>query len=86
LVNYYVQGIAAEIMKYKILQLDAAGMGPYMMFPVHDEIDMEVPMEKRDEVIKAVNEIMNDPSMLSVPITASVSTGPNWGELEELAA
>lgn len=86
LVNYYVQGIAAEIMKYKILQLDAAGLGPYMMFPVHDEIDMEVPFEKRDEVIKAVNDVMNDPTMLSVPITASVSVGPNWGELEELAA
>jgi DNA polymerase I len=86
LVNYYVQGIAAEIMKYKILQLDAAGLGPYMMFPVHDEIDMEVPFEKRDEVIKAVNDVMNDPTMLTVPITASVSVGPNWGELEELAA
>lgn len=81
LVNYYVQGMAAEIMKYKILQLDAAGLGEYMMFPVHDEIDMEVPEEKRQEVIKTVMEVMNDDRMLSVPITASVEVGPNWGEL-----
>lgn len=84
LVNYYVQGMAAEIMKYKILQLDAAGLGEYMMFPVHDEIDMEVPMDRRDEVIRTVSEIMNDDKMLSVPITASVSVGSNWGDLEEL--
>lgn len=86
LVNYYVQGIAAEIMKYKTLQLDAAGLGEYMMFPVHDEIDMEVPHERRAEVIQAVRDVMNDAKMLSVPVTASVSVGPNWGELEELAA
>lgn len=86
LVNYYVQGVAAEIMKKKILQLDSAGMGEYMMFPVHDEIDMEVPNEKRDEVIRIVNEVMNDDKMLSVPITASVSIGPDWGNLEELAS
>lgn len=85
LVNYYVQGMAAEIMKYKILQLDAAGLGEYMMFPVHDEIDMEVPREQRDEVIRTMSEVMNDDHLLSVPVTASVSVGPNWGELEELS-
>lgn len=86
LVNYYVQGIAAEIMKYKMLQLDAAGLGPYMMFPVHDEIDMEVPREHRDEVVRGVMDVMNDSSLLTVPITASVSIGPNWGDLKELEA
>lgn len=86
LVNYLVQGMAGEILKKKILQCDAAGLGKYMILPVHDEINFEVPREEAPEVIATAREILNDDTLLSVPLTWGVSTGPNWGDAKELAA
>jgi DNA polymerase-1 len=79
LVNYLIQGTAAEIFKMKILQLDAAGLGPYMLVPVHDEIILDVPKDDVNDVVHTLTSIMNDDTMLSVPITASIAHGERWG-------
>jgi DNA polymerase I-like protein with 3'-5' exonuclease and polymerase domains len=86
LVNYLIQGAAGEIMKYLLVLLDQAGLDEYMLFPVHDEVDLDVPLHELSDVQATVFDIMNNDTLLSVPITSSVELGPNWGETKEVAA
>jgi len=83
LVNYLIQGMAAEIFKMKILQCDAAGLGEFMVVPVHDEIALDVPGEHIHEVAHTLKKVMNDDRLLTVPVTASVSVGKRWGSKTE---
>lgn len=80
LVNYDIQGPAAELLKMKIVQADAAGLGQYMILPVHDEIDFEVPEEQIDDFLVTLADVMNDDTLLRVPMTWSAEVGPRWGE------
>lgn len=84
LTNYLIQGTAAEIFKQALLKLDAAGLGGYMVVPVHDEIILDVPLEDVNDVVHVLRENMNDNTSFSVPISASVSWGPRWGLKEDL--
>lgn len=79
LVNYKIQGSAAEILKRKLLELDAAGLGAWMFLPVHDEVLLDVPGEHVRDAVRTLQRIMNDNELLSVPITAEVSYGRRWG-------
>lgn len=78
-VNYLIQGSAAEILKRKILELDAAGLGPWMILPVHDEVILDVPGEYVLDVAETLQHVMNDDKLLAVPIEAEVSYGRRWG-------
>lgn len=84
IMNYLVQGTAAEILKMKMIECDAAGLGPFMTLPVHDEIDFDVPEAQAYDVLQTAREIMNDPTLLSVPITATASLGQRWGAVEDV--
>jgi len=84
LVNYLVQGLAAEMFKMKILELDAAGMSEFMILPVHDEIILDVPNTELSGVIDALRKVMNDDQLLSVPVTAGIAVGERWGSKREL--
>lgn len=79
LMNYLIQGMAGEILKTKIVEAANAGLDEYMMFPVHDEIDLDVPMDVLPDVLAKLNDVMNDNETLSVPITWSSGYGPDWG-------
>jgi DNA polymerase I-like protein with 3'-5' exonuclease and polymerase domains len=79
LVNYLLQGIAAEIMKIKCVELDNAGFGDYMCLTVHDEQIFDLPRATVREASQAALEVMNDATLLSVPITAAASLGERWG-------
>jgi DNA polymerase-1 len=79
LINYLVQGAAAEVNKMKLLELDAAGLGDFMFATVHDEVLLDVPGDRVLDTVDTLNKIMNDSTMLSVPITAGVSFGAQWG-------
>jgi DNA polymerase-1 len=80
LVNYTIQGMAAEILKMKLLELDAAGLGSSMRLPVHDEVILEVDTADVPDVVATLNDVMNDNKLLSIPLTAGVSIGNRWGE------
>lgn len=80
LVNYVIQGTAAEVLKMKIVELDRAGLGPYMLFPVHDEIDLEIPSDRLDDALLTLKDVVNDDKLLDVPLTWSAEVGPNWGD------
>jgi DNA polymerase-1 len=80
LVNYVVQGTAGEALKLKIVEADQAGLGEFMVFPVHDEIDLSVPTDRLDDVLATLLDVVNDAKLLTVPLTWSADTGPNWGD------
>lgn len=80
LVNSLIQGMAAELLKSKLLELDAAGLGDFLRLPVHDEAILEVPDESLKDSVDTLRDVMNDDTMFSVPITAGVSYGKKWGE------
>ncbi len=81
LTNYLHQGHAAEIFKRALVDLDMAGLGDYMVLPVHDEILLDAPEELCDELMIAVPKVMSNMADYVVPLTASAE-GPfdSWGE------
>lgn len=84
LVNYLVQGTAAELLKMKLVELDMAGFGPYMRLPVHDEVIFDVPADQVHDFARSAVQIMGDDTLLTVPITTGASYGARWGEKQDL--
>lgn len=83
LVNYLIQGMASFLFKTKLLELDAAGLGPYMILPVHDEIILDVPDELVPWAAGVLMQVMNDVNLLRVPVSSGVAYGKRWGEKKE---
>lgn len=84
LVNYLIQGFAASLFKMKIVELSNTPAGKYMIAPVHDEIILDVPGHAIEETIATLKSVMNDFTLLRVPVTAGVSSGKRWGEKLEI--
>jgi DNA polymerase-1 len=84
LVNYLIQGMAGELLKMKIVEADAAGLSQFMVLAVHDEIDLDVPVDRADEVIEILRDVFNDEKILRVPVTAGIEVGRSWGEVEDV--
>lgn len=80
LVNYYLQGHAAEVLKRGACDLDAAGLGEYLELPVHDEFVADVPAEDAEDVAKTMESVLTDRTGYRVPLTwsADVLEGA-WG-------
>lgn len=71
LLNYEIQGSAAEIMKMGQLEVAAAGYGDFLRLDIHDEILMEVPEASAQEILRDVSEILTNRTDFRVPITWS---------------
>lgn len=88
LVNFTLQGNAAEIMKASVVRLDAAGFGPYMNMIIHDEAILSMP---RDIVKEALPEVANLMSLTNGEYAVDLKAEPDepvyrWGEKYEKAA
>ncbi len=81
LVNYLIQGSAAEVFKANLVKLDQADLTDYLIVPVHDEIVLQAPRKDAEEIKKLVKECMTTTEGWAVPLTADAD-GPleNWGE------
>jgi len=79
-VNATIQGTAADIMKMAMVKLfgKLEELGAYMILQVHDEIVVEAPNEKLEEVKELLKETMENVVKLSVPLTVEVSSGKHW--------
>lgn len=81
LVDYKIQGSAAEIMKYGGIALDAAGLGPYLRLSIHDEWLMECPAAEAEAVLREATRVLTDRTSFSVPLTWSGSILPTrWAK------
>jgi DNA polymerase-1 len=80
LVNFLVQGTAADVFKRSLVDLDNAGFGEYLLLPIHDEVALELPSEQAKEAIPEIERIMTQ-TQWRVPLTVSAE-GPfaRWGD------
>lgn len=81
--NCVIQPSAADIMKLKTVELhrERKEIGLVMRWPLHDEVDADVPDL---EAARKVGRILNRQSIESkVPIFWEVSAGKNWAECGE---
>jgi DNA polymerase I len=81
LVNYGIQGGAAEVFKANLVKLDQADLTELLIVPVHDEIVLNAPRKDVEEIKQLVRQCMTTRDGWSVPLTADVD-GPleNWGQ------
>jgi len=81
LVNYLIQGGAAEVFKANLVKLDQADLTELLIVPVHDEIVLNAPRKDAAEVKELVRQCMTTTEGWSVPLTAGVD-GPleTWGD------
>lgn len=80
-VNYRIQGTAGQVLKVKLAELDAAGLGDFIRLPIHDEIVMEVPDELVPEAIQTIETVMPEREMFSVPLEVETKGAKRWGHL-----
>jgi len=93
LVNYLIQGSAADIMKASMVAADEAGI--FDVIPchitVHDELGNSIPRNKQGlEAVTELKRAMENTVRLSIPIIADPAVGDSWGaatdiELSDLA-
>ena|GEM_PF-5898831 len=82
LINYWVQGSAADLTKQSIIDWDEAkdsGSGRFLI-SVYDEIDITAPAETCQRAMKLLRDVMEAPR-LTVPMLSDGKQGPNWGSL-----
>ena len=58
--NYLIQGGCAVVVKKKVVELDAAGLGDYWRLGVHDELLFEVPEEECEAAMVTIRDVMPD--------------------------
>lgn len=84
--NYRVQGWAAEVFKTAVVRCGAAGMGPNMVIPVHDELVNSVKANEAEDFAAELKIIMDsvvDPEIYGVAVTATPVIGKRWGALKD---
>jgi DNA polymerase-1 len=64
-------------------QLRRRGLAARMLLQVHDELVFEARQEALGALVELVRSVMEQALPLSVPLTVTVKTGPNWLELVE---
>jgi DNA polymerase-1 len=81
LLNYLIQGGAAEVFKSNLVKLDQAELTELLIVPVHDEIVLNAPRKDAEEIKRIVKECMTTTEGWSVPLTSGID-GPmeTWGD------
>jgi len=82
--NAGIQGLAADIFKVALVNLDHAltdeAMDSRLVLQVHDEVILEVPPEEHDAAEKLTRSVMADAFDLAVPLEVNLSFGPTWAD------
>ena len=81
--NTPVQGTAADVIKKAMVQLDAAlrSTNARLVLQVHDELLVESPTDKAEEVAQLVQTIMENALPMDVALSVDVHIGMNWSEI-----
>ncbi|HOQ88862.1 MAG TPA: DNA polymerase I [Candidatus Hydrogenedentes bacterium] len=79
-INTPVQGSAADIIKLAMVKVHPllSGMGARMLLQVHDELVVEAPRERANDVADTLRAVMSGAASLRVPLPADVGIGDNW--------
>jgi DNA polymerase-1 len=80
--NYLIQGTAADIMKFSLVEAYKAGVYDVLKLHllVHDETGTSIPKTLEGiQAYQAQQDILSNTVKLKVPILAEADFGPNWG-------
>lgn len=81
--NYLIQGTAADIMKFSLVECYKQGIYDVLKLHllVHDETGTSIPKTIEGiEAYRAQQDVLSNTVKLKVPILAEADYGPNWGE------
>ncbi|WP_156860472.1 DNA polymerase I [Thermus islandicus] len=78
--NMPVQGTAADLMKLAMVKLfpRLREAGARMLLQVHDELLLEAPKDRAEEVAALAKEVMEGVYPLAVPLVVEVGMGEDW--------
>jgi DNA polymerase-1 len=83
-INAPVQGTAADIIKRAMIKIDAAiqsgDIDAIMLLQVHDELIFEVDINKSDQVLIQIKDIMESVASDDIPLIAEGGQADNWAE------
>ena len=78
--NYMVQGLAADLFKGSLLELDRLGLSDQLLIPVHDEIIAQAETKDAKDFALAVADAMSG-EFGPVPVVAEADViGTTWGD------
>lgn len=77
--NYVVQSTARDLLAQAIIRLFDAGLGDYLLVPVHDELVGQAPVETAEQIVKEIGNVMES-DFQGVHIASSAKVvGTSWG-------
>lgn len=82
LLNYLIQGSAADCTKEAIIRWSEAARGARLLVTVHDEINISAPLEDADEEMELLRQAMEGIEF-DVPMLTDGKVGPSWGDLKK---
>lgn len=81
IVNYKCQSTARDVLGQSMVNMEAAGLLPYMRLPIHDEMLASVPASEARDFAREFEKCMTF-DLLGVPIAAEAEIGGrSWGSL-----
>ncbi len=86
-INMPIQGTAADIIKKAMIELypQLPPLKARMILQVHDELVLEVPEDRVQEVARVVVSVMEGACKLDAPLRANAAAGTNWRDVETVA-
>lgn len=80
-VNYQCQSAARDVLGQSLIDMDAAGLLPYLRLPIHDEVLASVPKAEAGDIAREIERCMTM-DLFGVPISAEAEIGGrSWGSL-----
>ncbi|MBB6097511.1 DNA polymerase-1 [Deinobacterium chartae] len=78
--NMPIQGTAADIIKIAMVRLEdkLEALGARLLLQVHDELVVEAPEEKAEQVSRVIRDEMQGAFQLEVPLEVEVGQGRTW--------
>lgn len=85
-INYIIQSGSRDVTGNAMIQLDKAGFGPYMLLPVHDEINFSFPADNAEEMAREAAKLM-EMELNGVRFTTDIQIGAGeaWGSIPDFA-
>jgi DNA polymerase I-like protein with 3'-5' exonuclease and polymerase domains len=88
-VNFVIQGSGATMVKRTIASIAKSractDLGAILLFVVHDETDLLVPIETAPEALMLIHACMIQPyANMKIPLESELSIGWNFGELKKV--
>lgn len=81
-INAPMQGTAADIIKLAMINITAwlnkNHPDTKLIMQVHDELVFEIPIDKTEQLIPEISNIMTNTMELSIPLSVDIGTGNNW--------